>query len=395
MKRIKLILVVGLALVAIAAFPIGMLSFIAAESDLTQVILRDGGEDTLFRVAAETVEGFLVEAGIETNTHDRLSHARHTILTDGMIVTIEREVAFYVQKNGGEPFARTGRPGITPIQVLRQLQEETDTALLFRDETGVAFSLNDASEASAAFSSNDTSATGRDRYTPVLNGEVLSFNTFSTRFEVEYIPLPYQVTENHTSAVSAGRQRMRIYGEEGVKAITTAIVYIAGEEVNREVVSVDILNEPVYGVLDIGTGWLGSLTDVTCESFHYYRRLRMEATAYTAYYSCTGKHPDDPWFGITASGRRVEHGIVAVDRNVIPLGTRLYVENYGFAIAADVGGAIRGYSIDLYMYTLEEARRFGRRHIYVWVLDDIFSDGDEDYVSCEDYAVCEVYENYE
>jgi 3D (Asp-Asp-Asp) domain-containing protein len=44
------------------------------------------------------------------------------------------------------------------------------------------------------------------------------------------------------------------------------------------------------------------------------------------------------------------------------------VANYGFAIAADVGGAIRGYHIDLYMYDHEEARRFGRRFIDVYVL---------------------------
>ena len=366
MKRIKPIFLVVLAVVAIAAFPIGVISFIAAESSLTQVVLQDGDDETVFRVAAETVEGFFAEAGIETNRHDRLSHVPHAILTDGMIISIEREMAFYVQKDGGEPFVRTGRPGITPLQVMRQLQQETDTALIFGE---------DNRRGQNGESSHYAQATNaRSGYTPVINGEVLSFSTFYTRFDVEYIPLPYQVVENTTSAVSAGRQRMRVYGEEGMKAITTAIIYIAGEEVNREVVSIDILEEPVYGILDIGTGWLGSLTDVTCESFHYYRRIRMEATAYTAYYSCTGKHPDDPWFGITASGRRVEHGIVAVDRNVIPLGTRLYVENYGFAIAADVGGAIRGYMIDLYMYTLEQARRFGRRHIYVWVLDDIFSD---------------------
>jgi len=95
----------------------------------------------------------------------------------------------------------------------------------------------------------------------------------------------------------------------------------------------------------------------------------MEATAYTSGYGCTGKLPCDPWYGITASGMHVRHGVVAVDRTLIPLGTRLYVEGYGFAIAADVGGAIRGYKIDLFMYCINDARRFGRRHINVWILD--------------------------
>jgi 3D (Asp-Asp-Asp) domain-containing protein len=43
----------------------------------------------------------------------------------------------------------------------------------------------------------------------------------------------------------------------------------------------------------------------------------------------------------------VTYGIVAVDPNVIPLGTRMYIPGYGYAVAADTGGAIKGYIIDL------------------------------------------------
>jgi 3D (Asp-Asp-Asp) domain-containing protein len=60
---------------------------------------------------------------------------------------------------------------------------------------------------------------------------------------------------------------------------------------------------------------------------------------------------------------------VAVDPTIIPLGTHLYVEGYGFALAADVGGAIKGYKIDLYYEEMEDALRFGRRDLTVYILN--------------------------
>jgi 3D (Asp-Asp-Asp) domain-containing protein len=343
MKGMRAIIVMVLAVVAMAVFPIGVLTFIAAESALTQVTLYDGEDRVEFLVGAETVGDFLHEVGIDTGGADRLSHSEEAFLQDGMAITVEREVAFYVVVNGGEAQERFMLSDTTVGEAHRLLQQELGTALVFEGNANV----------------------------PVQNGDVLNFRTWIIRDEVEIFVLPYETIRNRTASVSRGREHLRIAGEYGEKAVKTAILYIGGTEDNREVVLTQITKEPIDAILDIGTGWLGALADVTADDFHYFRRVRMEATAYTALYCCTGKHPDDPWFGITASGRRVEHGIVAVDRNVIPLGTRLYVENYGFAIAADVGGAIRGYKIDLYMSCLQEARRFGRRNIYVWILDDI------------------------
>lgn len=70
----------------------------------------------------------------------------------------------------------------------------------------------------------------------------------------------------------------------------------------------------------------------------------------------------------TATGMRAAYGVVAVDPRVIPLGTHVYVEGYGFAIAADTGGAIKGNRIDLCMPTDRECRIFGRRPVKVHIL---------------------------
>ena len=91
--------------------------------------------------------------------------------------------------------------------------------------------------------------------------------------------------------------------------------------------------------------------------------ISMEATAYTDDIASQGK-----WVGQTATGMKPQVGVVAVDPKVIPLGTKLYVEGYGEAIAGDTGGAIKGNRIDLFMATRSECLEFGRQNIKVWIV---------------------------
>ena len=92
--------------------------------------------------------------------------------------------------------------------------------------------------------------------------------------------------------------------------------------------------------------------------------FEMEATAYTAY--CDGCS------GITATGMDLRNNpnkkVIAVDPNVIPLGTRVHVEGYGEAIAGDTGGAIQGHKVDLHFPTKEEAIQFGRQTVTVTII---------------------------
>ncbi|MBR1647835.1 MAG: 3D domain-containing protein [Selenomonadaceae bacterium] len=92
----------------------------------------------------------------------------------------------------------------------------------------------------------------------------------------------------------------------------------------------------------------------------YTQMYGMEATAYLP----TDGSPE----GITAMGIPATYGIVAVDPDVIPLGSRVYIPGYGEALAADTGGAIYGYRIDLCMESYNEAMEFGRRNVTVFVL---------------------------
>ena len=99
----------------------------------------------------------------------------------------------------------------------------------------------------------------------------------------------------------------------------------------------------------------------TDEGFSYTAVMSMEATAYLP--------SDGDGYGITATGIPATYGVVAVDPDIIPLGSRVYIPGYGEAIAADTGGAIYGYRIDLCMENYYEAMDFGRRTVTVYLLD--------------------------
>ncbi|MFC7687347.1 LysM peptidoglycan-binding domain-containing protein [Ureibacillus sp. GCM10028918] len=95
------------------------------------------------------------------------------------------------------------------------------------------------------------------------------------------------------------------------------------------------------------------------------KELIMEATAYTA--SCEGCS------GITSTGINLTENpdakVISVDPSVIPLGSKVYVEGYGEAIAGDTGGGIKGNKIDVFIPSKQDAMNFGRKQLKVTILD--------------------------
>ncbi|MDD9271673.1 3D domain-containing protein [Paenibacillus sp. GCM10023248] len=94
-------------------------------------------------------------------------------------------------------------------------------------------------------------------------------------------------------------------------------------------------------------------------------------TAYTAGFESTGKKASHPEYGITYSGLKAKEGrTIAVDPNVIPLGSTVFIEGIGIRKAEDIGSAIRGSRIDVFMNDLGQAKEFGiKKNVKVYVLD--------------------------
>ncbi|MGG1400799.1 LysM peptidoglycan-binding domain-containing protein [Bacillus salipaludis] len=95
------------------------------------------------------------------------------------------------------------------------------------------------------------------------------------------------------------------------------------------------------------------------------KQITVKATAYTA--SCEGCS------GITKTGVNIKANpnakVIAVDPNVIPLGSKVYVEGFGEATAADTGSAIKGNRIDVFIPSEEDAIDFGVKHLKVTILN--------------------------
>lgn len=91
------------------------------------------------------------------------------------------------------------------------------------------------------------------------------------------------------------------------------------------------------------------------------RSIRVEATAYSSAEAGLSAY--------TALGTICRRGVIATDPNVIPLGTRVFIPGYGYAIAEDTGGAIVGHKIDVAFDTVAECYEFGRQFIEIYIVD--------------------------
>ncbi|MFD1851207.1 hypothetical protein D8M05_12705 [Oceanobacillus bengalensis] len=101
------------------------------------------------------------------------------------------------------------------------------------------------------------------------------------------------------------------------------------------------------------------------------------ATGYTAGVESTGKSSSDPAYGITYSGVKVTRDLystIAADLDVYPIGTILFIPDYGYGVVADKGSAIQGNKIDLYYHTVEDVyQHWGKKEVEVYVVE--YGDG--------------------
>ena len=114
---------------------------------------------------------------------------------------------------------------------------------------------------------------------------------------------------------------------------------------------------PVSGISKTEVKVENSYTTPSGENFVYKKAMNVVATAYNE----SGTYP-------TASGTYPKRGTIAVDPRVIPMGTLMYVEGYGFGRAEDTGGAIKGNKIDVYMNSNREAYQWGRKQVRIFII---------------------------
>lgn len=193
--------------------------------------------------------------------------------------------------------------------------------------------------------------------------------------------IPFETVTEKSDALPVGETKIRQEGKKGTRALTYRVQYEDGEEVSRSLVSEEVTVQPKKCIKLEGTRAAEKTTTekpaktasskvtnsgAAPASLASARKINVQATAYC--YSDDGG-------SVTCMGIVPYRGIVAVDPKVIPLGTKMYITSadgsfvYGYAVAGDTGGAIKGNRIDLFMETSAECYDFGRRQMVVYILD--------------------------
>jgi 3D (Asp-Asp-Asp) domain-containing protein len=168
--------------------------------------------------------------------------------------------------------------------------------------------------------------------------------------------IEYNIIYKYTDKLPLGTQKVLINGQNGVSIIKELRNYRSCNEYEIIYQSEVILKEPVNKIVLVG------IKELNLKEDKILKVLEMEASGYTGGVGNVGY--------FTCTGHRVRRGVVAVDPNVIKLGTKLYVEGYGYAQALDVGSAIKGNKIDLYFENYQEAIKWGRKKVKVFILKD-------------------------
>ncbi len=334
---------VCLSAVMIIIAAAGVITFDALSSGVT--VKNGGSESKEILTFKNTVSEVLKDEGITLGEYDRVNHSLDAKLSDDMTIEVYRAIAVEVTAGGETQTIHTTKRVIKDIL------------------------------ADAGFTcTNEDEITPRaDKIAKADTKIVLIKRTSETVTLTE--DTPYPVTEKPNASLSRGLKKVITKGEKGQSEITYKISYADGVEVGREVIKEKVITPSKEEIVEVGTKKTtmddytiaygdGTITTSRSGTLSYSRVLSCTATAYDAV-SC-GKKPGE---ARTATGAIAQRGVIAVDPRVIPLGTRVFVEGYGYAIAADTGGAIKGNIIDVCMDSRAESINWGRRSVKVYILN--------------------------
>lgn len=178
----------------------------------------------------------------------------------------------------------------------------------------------------------------------------------------------FAVETKKEDSLLKGKEKVVQQGVNGTVSRTYEVVKENGKEISRNMMSEKIIKEPTKKVVAVGTKVMTASVSRGTNSAAAPsggKEFYVTATAYTAY--CNGCS------GVTATGMNLKSNpnlkVIAVDPSVIPLGSKVWVEGYGHAVAGDTGGAIKGNKIDLFMASKSQAYDFGRKKVRVKVLN--------------------------
>lgn len=380
-----------------------LVGFVAYEATKQEVNVTHNGETETVVTRANTVADVLDELNIQVREQDRLSHElEDSIVADmhieytkakrlSLVIDQEEETYYTTKETVGDFFEEinlsVSEHDDLSVDLATPIEEDLSVVL----DQALKVVLNDAGEEEEVWTTErtieaflkeqDIELDELDRLEPAEEEE-LDKNTTVTITRVEEVTdtkeevIDFSTVRRNDSSLEKGTEEVISSGSDGLLERTYKVTLENGKEVERKLVSEEVKKESEQRVVAVGTkvieqtvsrGGSGSSSNAESkEASSDNDVLYMEATAYNwDCGSCSGT-------GRTATGYNVKanpDGVIAVDPSVIPLGTKVYVEGYGYAVARDTGGAIQGNKIDLHMRTVEEARQFGRQRVKVEIIE--------------------------
>lgn len=320
-------------------------------------VITDGDNVTVYQSYSSDPEEVLEEIGIELSEEDTYT----TTYTDG-VKTINIQRMQLVTVNHCGEMTDVGTYGETVGDLLGRI--------------GISVGASDA------LSYDLDSLTFDGMVIDIVRKEVEVYEYDSV--------VPYETNYYEDSELAPGEEIVLIEGVNGVVHRKAQIILENGEEISREIVEEDVRVEAVNALVIRGpqtaiTEQGGSydffvpdgsepcyrvegntITTMTGATYTYTSTLQVSATAY----SCEGRP------GICYSGTVARVGAIAVDPKVIPLGSKMYIVSndgeyvYGYCVAEDIGGGIKGNRVDLYFDTFAECYQFGVRKCTVYILSE-------------------------
>lgn len=295
------------------------------------VILKLNGEEKKVWTTTKTVKEFLAESEIAIKEQDQLSVPLEAKIKQGLIINLD--TAFQVVVNdGGEE---------------RTVWSTSTTVADFLEQQGIK--LNEL-----------------DRVEPGLDqmiGENVPINIVRVEKVTDVVeePLEFATVTQKDSNLESGKQQVVQEGKTGKVQKTYEVILENGQEVSKTLISENVMENATDKIVAVGTK---EMTQLVSRGTETGKEFYVSSTAYTA--SCNGCS------GKTATGIDLHANpgakIIAVDPSVIPLGTKVYVEGYGYAIAADTGTRIKGNKIDVFFASQSDAYRWGQRTVKIKIL---------------------------
>jgi uncharacterized protein YabE (DUF348 family) len=204
-----------------------------------------------------------------------------------------------------------------------------------------------------------------EKESELTDGMKVAITRVETKTFTSSEPIEFSTVIKTDSDMLSVQKKTLQEGKSGEKQITTNVVYEDGEEVSRAVVDETVVSKPVDKIVAQGTVPTLSVSRGG-NPVGYTKKLTVRATAYTSAGNSGNAR--------TSSGRSTlrdttgGYSTIAVDTSVIPYGTKLYIEGYGFAVAADTGSAIKGNTIDVFFNSTSEVYNWGVRYVTAYIL---------------------------